>query len=101
MYVGIMKLELNLHGVSSLKAKRSVVRSLLGRLRNRFPVSGAEVSLQDSWQRTCLGFSMVACDRSDIDSVFRRIEDAIEMSGLAEPGLREVDIFPFQTGHLN
>ncbi|RME35261.1 MAG: DUF503 domain-containing protein [Deltaproteobacteria bacterium] len=95
MYVGIMRLEIRLHGAGSLKEKRSVVRSLLGRLRNRFSVSAAEVDCQDIWQRAAIGVTMVAADRNQIETEFRRIEEFIEMNGLAELGERQTDIFVF------
>lgn len=93
--MGIMRLEIRLHGAGSLKEKRSVVRSLLGRLRNRFSVSAAEVDCQDIWQRAAIGVTMVAADRNQIETEFRRIEEFIEMNGLAELGERQTDIFVF------
>lgn len=96
MYVGVLRLELHLHSAASLKDKRSVVRSLLGRLRNRLPVSAAEVAGQNVWRHAVIGVTMVGVDRSQIEAAFRRVEELIEMSGLAELGERQSDIFVFE-----
>ncbi len=89
MVVGIMKLELILHAPQNLKEKRGVVKKILGRCRERFPVSAAEVGCQDLWQRSEIGFSMVGNAEPEIQSVFSRIEDEIDRLGLAEVIARE------------
>lgn len=84
MLVGVLRLELILHAPHSLKEKRGLVKKLLGRCRNRFPVSAAETGGQDLWQRAELGFSMVSAEAALIEGVFRGIEDEIVGSGLAD-----------------
>ncbi|TYO99716.1 hypothetical protein EDC39_102242 [Geothermobacter ehrlichii] len=95
MLVGVLQLDLNIYQVASLKGKRAVVRKILGRLRNRFPVSAAEVGLYDSWQRAALGFSVVAVERGQIEALFEKIEAEIEGSGLADLGERRAEILSF------
>ena len=58
MAVGILTVTLRIPGVHSLKEKRSVLKSLLVRLRQKFNISVAEVGDQDKWQSAVLG---VAC----------------------------------------
>lgn len=84
MLVGILRLELLLHAPLSLKEKRGMIRKILGRCRERFPVSGAETGAQDLWQRSQLGFAMVHHDQGALHSVFDRIVDEIEGTGFAE-----------------
>lgn len=85
MVVGVLRLELQLLSPRSLKEKRSIVRSLLGRCRQRFPVSCCEAGLQESWQRSELAFVTVeASEASAIDALFARIEDEVERSGAAQ-----------------
>ena len=48
MIVGVMTCKLHLSGITSLKEKRSIVKSLNGRLKSRFNISVAEVDSQDS-----------------------------------------------------
>ena len=86
MIVGIATLTLRIPGNRSLKGKRGVVRSLLGRVRQRFNVSISEVAEQDALQRTVLGVSCVsnASDNSEeqLNAVVRFVES--EVIGEAE-----------------
>ena len=84
MVVGVLRLELILYSPLNLKEKRGVVRSILGRCRNRFPVSCAETGLHDLWQRVQLGFTMVDVEEGAIASVFGRIEEEIARTGVAD-----------------
>lgn len=91
MVVGVLRLELKLHAAQSLKEKRAVVKRVLGRCRERFPVSCAEVGAQGLWQLSELGFTMVAVDEPSIDRVFQKIEGEIESLGLADICARDVE----------
>ncbi|MEZ4485376.1 MAG: DUF503 domain-containing protein [Syntrophotaleaceae bacterium] len=84
MVVGVLRLELALYGVNSLKQKRSVTKRILGRCRNRFPVSCAETGLQDYKQSSQLGFAVIACSEADVHGIFLRIEQEIDNVGLAD-----------------
>ncbi len=63
----------------SLKEKRSVIRSLVERLRSRMHVSAAEVGDQDYVNRAQVGFAVVsgeiASARSLVDACKRFIDD--------------------------
>lgn len=69
MVVGVIAWELEVFGCQSLKEKRSVVRSLKERLRNRFNVSVAETGANDLWQRAEITACVVSTDRRQADSV--------------------------------
>ncbi len=84
MVVGVLRLDIRLYDVQSLKQKRSQVNKILARLRPRFPVSVAEVGCQDLLQRSIIGLSMTAGSESQLESVFSKIEEEIYSSGLAE-----------------
>lgn len=47
----------------SLKAKRGIVKSILGRSRHRFNLAAAEVGLADNPESALLGFSTVSGSR--------------------------------------
>jgi uncharacterized protein YlxP (DUF503 family) len=95
MVVGVLRLDLVLYSPGSLKEKRGIVRSILGRCRSRFPVSCAETGLQDLWQRAELGFSMVGLEEAAISRVFDQIEEEIGRSGAAEIGERQAEIIHY------
>jgi uncharacterized protein YlxP (DUF503 family) len=86
--VGLLVLELHLVGCSSLKEKRRVVRSLLGRVRARHNVAAAEVDHQDLHQRAQLAFTSVA----SVDGPLRRMFDQIvaEAEDIVPGGVSEV-----------
>ncbi|HEY7746859.1 MAG TPA: DUF503 domain-containing protein [Desulfuromonadales bacterium] len=95
MVVGVLRLDLILYSPGSLKEKRGVVRSILGRCRSRFPVSCAETGLQDLWQRAELGFAMVGLEEAAILRTFDLVEEEIARSGAAETGERLVEFFHY------
>lgn len=95
MVVGVLRLELILHAPQNLKEKRGIVRKILGRCRVRFPVSCAETGLQDTWQRSRLGFAMVGRDEAGIHATFTRIEEEILRTGLAEIGDRDAEFLHY------
>lgn len=81
MVVASMTWELSLPGCSSLKEKRSVVRSLRDRLRKRFNVSVAETDLQDVRDRAVLTIALVASDGRMAESVMDRADRLVEEQG--------------------
>jgi uncharacterized protein YlxP (DUF503 family) len=84
MVVGVGTLELQLHGVQSLKEKRSVVRSVIQRVQSQFHVSVGEVDSLDLHQKATIGFAVVSNDGRLANSVLDKIVDAVEGYCLAE-----------------
>ena len=84
MVVGILKITLIIHGNSSLKGKRKVVKSLLDKLRSRFNLAAAEVEDNDLWQRAGLGLALVGNDRRFINSSMDKVLDFIYRTSDAE-----------------
>ncbi len=78
MLVGVLVLDLFLHGCSSLKEKRRVIRSIKDRARSRFNVAVAEVDHQDLHQRGTLAFSSVSTSEDSLCKLFDRIVDLSE-----------------------
>ena len=80
MVVGVCQISLSLPGVTSLKAKRSIVRRVLDRTANRFNVSVAEVGQQDVHRNATLGFAVVSGDRRHANSMLDSIAAFVEGS---------------------
>ena len=74
MFVGAVELVLLLGDARSLKAKRSIVRSLLAELRRRFAVAAAETGDQDLWRRTTVGVAAVSASASHVQDVCDQVE---------------------------
>ena len=94
MVIGVLQLDLRLHGPQNLKQKRGVIQKLLARCRNRFPASCAEVGHQDLWQRSQLGFAVVNTSEQVIAPILTRIEDEVLASG-------EVDLINAETEFIH
>lgn len=84
MIVGVAVVELHVHDSHSLKAKRGVVRSILGRLRSRFNVSVGEVGGQGTWQRATIGMSMTGSDEVQLRRALQKAVDFVEETHLAQ-----------------
>jgi uncharacterized protein YlxP (DUF503 family) len=87
MVVATMRAELHFPEAGSLKAKRSVLSSVKGRIRARFNVSVAEVDHNDLWQRASLGIALVTNDRRFADEVLSKVVSLIS----SEPRLQLLD----------
>jgi uncharacterized protein YlxP (DUF503 family) len=84
MVVGAMEVELHVHASRSLKEKRSVIRSIVSRVKNEFNVAVAEVGGQDTWQWAVLGMAAVGHDATSVRAILERVVDFIESLHLAE-----------------
>ena len=84
MVVGVCQLELLIHGNTSLKGKRQVLRQIIERTKNKFNVSIAEVGDNDLWQRAKIGFSVVGNDKRFVNSSLDKITNFIENMNIAE-----------------
>jgi uncharacterized protein YlxP (DUF503 family) len=92
MVVGVCQLRMIINGVSSLKEKRGVARRIIARVKNKFPVSIAEVEDNDLWKSLVIGFCMVGNDRSFVNSWLDKTIDFIENLYLAEIVDRRIEI---------
>jgi len=79
MFVVIGTVSLHLPGIGSLKEKRSIVKSLLERIRARYNVSAAEIGDHDLHGRALLGMAAISASgdhaQQQIVTVFRFIEE--------------------------
>jgi uncharacterized protein YlxP (DUF503 family) len=92
LVVGVATIELYLHGVQSLKQKRSIVRKVVHRVRNQFEISVAEVDLQDVHQSAAIGCAIVTNDARLANSVLSKVIDHITSLHLAEVSRAGIEI---------
>ena len=81
MIIGVMTAHLSLIGVTSLKGKRSIVKSLIGRLKSRFNISISQVDRQDNKSIAVLGIAIVSNESQFIDRQFDSILDFMRNDG--------------------
>lgn len=88
MLIGLCTITLHLHGVHSLKEKRSIIKGLLQRMHNQLNAGVAEIDAQDQWNRAIIALSTVSLSEAVIYSIFRRAEAMAEQA----PGAEIVDV---------
>lgn len=94
MVIGSLVLHLRLPEVHSLKEKRSIVKSIVARLRNEFNVSAAEVAEQDRWQLAVIG---VACVSGNGDHARKHLDAVVDWVYAHRPDVdvtdTEIEVF--------
>ena len=93
MIVGVMTAQLHMHGINSLKEKRSIVKSVVGRLKSRFNISIAEVDHQDEKRSAVIAIAIVANEAGFIDSQFESIVNFMRKDGRFYLGQVERETF--------
>jgi len=77
--VGLCTIELYLPGITSLKEKRGIIKSMLKRIHNQFNVATAEIDFLDKWQRSVIAITAVSNATPHVhqvlNTVIRFIED--------------------------
>jgi uncharacterized protein YlxP (DUF503 family) len=73
MIIGTCELTFHLPGVTSLKDKRAIIKSLLARLRQQFNIAAAEVDRQDSWQTAVIGIATVTNSTRHANEVLQNV----------------------------
>lgn len=71
--IGTCTLKLLIYESNSLKDKRHVIKSIIGKIQSRFNVSIAELDLNDSWQTSIIGFACVTNDTSHANQVITNV----------------------------
>jgi len=93
--VGVLRLTIYLPENHSLKGKRSVLRTIKARVRNKFNVSIAEAGDHDLWQRAMLGISQVGTDEAFVDAALREVVRCIEGMQIAELGEEQLEFLHY------
>lgn len=79
MVLGVLKIELLIENSRSLKDKRTVVKGITQKVRNKFKnVSISEVDSNDLWQRATLGVCLITNEGPFANSILDQILDFIK-----------------------
>ena len=84
MKILVMKVDSRAAYVHSLKEKRMIVKSIIGKLQNKFNVSIREVENQDLHQRISIGIVKLELNSKDSDQSKDKILNFIEENCEAE-----------------
>ena len=88
-------MDLVLRDNHSLKEKRRVVKSIIGRVKSKFNVSIAEVGNQDLWQSAQIGFCIAGNEKRFVNSSLDKVIYFIEETNSAEIKHAEMEIITF------
>jgi uncharacterized protein YlxP (DUF503 family) len=98
MLVAVLVADLLFPGSGSLKDKRRRLAGLTSRIRTRFPVTVAEVGLQDLRQRGRIGVALVSTDSRLAQSILDQITDVVGRDGEIEMSDRRIEILRMDDG---
>ena len=93
MIVGLLTIQIHLHGMGSLKDKRSIVKSLIGRLKSRFNFSVSEVAAHESKALGVIGLAVVSNDNVFINKQLDTVINFVNADGRFYVGKIEREIF--------
>jgi len=93
MIVGVMTAQLYLHGITSLKDKRHIVKSLIERLKSRFNISVSEVDHNDLKTSAVIAMAVVSNDARFVNQQLDKIIDFMRNDGRFSLGPVEREIF--------
>ena len=84
MRIAVMTFRLRASWVHSLKEKRTIVKSLVAKLQNRFHVSAAEIEEQDVHRSIVIGVAAIVPNNAFADSLMDEISSFVESNTEAE-----------------
>jgi uncharacterized protein YlxP (DUF503 family) len=84
MRIAAMTFRLHAPWVHSLKEKRSIVKSLIAKLQNRYHVSAAEIDEQDTHHIIVIGVAAIVPHNAMADSLMEDISLFVEENTDAE-----------------
>jgi len=93
MVVAVMSVQLYLHGITSLKDKRRIVKSVIERLKSRFNVSVSEVDHNDIRTSAVIAMAVVSNDTRFLNQQLDKIIDFIRNDGRFTLGPVERETF--------
>lgn len=92
MIVGIIELELYIYEVYSLKEKRSIIKSLVDKLKNKYNISIAEVGDNDTWNKALIGICLVGNTSNYVNKVISRVIGFIDRETRVEIIYENIEI---------
>lgn len=82
--IGYVQCDCSICNVHSLKEKRSVIKSVVTKIKQRFNVSIAELDHHDKWQRATIGIAVVANSQKRAEQELQKVIKTIESHHLIE-----------------
>ncbi len=100
MVIGVCQLSLFFPDSGSLKTKRHGLKKIISRVRAKFNVAVAEVSAQDTWQRSIIGMAVVGNEGRHVQSMLDTIISFIDTMYVAPILNRHVELLTISDDEL-
>jgi uncharacterized protein YlxP (DUF503 family) len=81
MIIGVLKIQIHLFGIGSLKGKRQIIKSVIGRLKSRFNFSVSEIDAHDSKVLGVIGLAVTGNDGHFINQQMDKVINFIQNDG--------------------
>ena len=81
MPVGLVELSIRLHGVHSLKDKRSIIKPILKRLRDLFNCAAIESDMHDFHEMTVISIVTINTNAIELEKTMCNVVKAVERMG--------------------
>lgn len=91
MVVSILRFNIDLPDINSIKEKRQIVRSAKDRIQRKFKLSVAEIDYQDSLRFAQIGAVLISNSRQYGESVLQKLLHFVE--DMVPGRIRDADIF--------
>lgn len=79
MVVGILNIKIVIRDAHSLKDKRSVIKSLKDRIRQKYNVSLSEIGAHNNHKQCILAVAMVGNERKHVNSVLSGLVNSFKL----------------------
>jgi uncharacterized protein YlxP (DUF503 family) len=76
--VGVLRVDFHISESTSLKDKRSCLRRIRDKIKNKFNVSISEVSNHDKWQLATFAVVSVSNDKKHLDATLNKVKNFFE-----------------------
>ncbi len=81
MKIGLLRVELRIPSCQSLKAKRSIIKRYINKLRREYNVGVAEIANHDRPYICTLGIVTIYGKNDNVDKTLQRVVTVFERSG--------------------
>ncbi len=93
MIIGVLTVTIHMQGIASLKEKRSIVKSLIGRLKSRYNISISEVDHNDNKTSAVIAIALVSNEGQFVEKQLDKILDFMRKDGRFYLGSVERELF--------
>lgn len=71
-------IEILIYNSNSLKDKRQVIKSIIGRIKSRYNVSISEIEYHDKWNRSCIGVVTISNSNELSENTINKVVNFID-----------------------